>query len=54
MCIRDRLHTEERIKKNPMAKIKSLKLDKKGARQALTVEELERLRDVYKRQADHH
>lgn len=40
------LHTEERIKKNPMAKIKSLKLDKKGARQALTVEELERLRDA--------
>ena len=29
-----------------MAKIKSLKLDKKGARQALTVEELERLRDA--------
>ena len=42
------LHTEERIKKNPMAKIKSLKLDKKGARQALTVEELERLRDACK------
>ena len=40
------LHTEEKIKKNPMAKIKSLKLDKKGARQALTVEELERLRDA--------
>ena len=40
------LHTEERIKKNPMAKIKSLKLDKKGARQALSVEELERLRDA--------
>ncbi len=36
----------EKIKKNPMAKIKSLKLDKKGARQALTVEELERLRDA--------
>ena len=35
------LHTEERIKKNPMAKIKSLKLDKKGS-----VEELERLRDA--------
>ena len=29
-----------------MSKIKSLKLDKKGARQALTVEELERLRDA--------
>ena len=40
------LHIEEKIKKNPMAKIKSLKLDKKGARQALTVEELERLRDA--------
>ena len=40
------LHTEEKIKKNPMSKIKSLKLDKKGARQALTVEELERLRDA--------
>lgn len=42
------LHIEEKIKKNPMAKIKSLKLDKKGARQALTVEELERLRDACK------
>lgn len=42
------LHTEERIKKNPMSKIKSLKLDKKGARQALTVEKLERLRDACK------
>ena len=40
------LHIEEKIKKNPMAKIKSLKLDKKGARQALSVEELERLRDA--------
>ena len=40
------LHTEEKIKKNPMAKIKSLKLDKKNARQALSVEELERLRDA--------
>ena len=39
---------EEKIKKNPMSKIKSLKLDKKGARQALTVEELERLRDACK------
>lgn len=28
------LHIEEKIKKNPMSKIKSLKLDKKGARQA--------------------
>lgn len=42
------LHNEEKIKKNPMSKIKSLKLDKKGARQALTVEELERLRDACK------
>ena len=42
------LHTEECIKKNPMSKIKSLKLDKKGARQALSVEELERLRDACK------
>ena len=40
------LHVEEKIKKNPMSKIKSLKLYKKGARQALTVEELERLRDA--------
>lgn len=40
------LHIEEKIKKNPMAKIKSIKIDKVGARQALTVEELERLRDA--------
>lgn len=40
------LYAEEKIKKNPMAKIKSLKLDKKNARQALSVEELERLRDA--------
>lgn len=40
------LHTEEKIKKNPMLKIRSLKLDKKNARQALSVEELERLRDA--------
>lgn len=40
------LTVEEKIKKNPMAKIKSLKLDKKGARQALSVDELERLRDA--------
>lgn len=39
---------EERIKKNPMLKIRSLKLDKKNARQALSVEELERLRDTCK------
>ena len=42
------LHTEEKIKKNPMLKIRSLKLDKKNARQALSVEELERLRDACK------
>lgn len=42
------LHTEEKIKKNPMMKIRSLKLDKKNARQALSVEELERLRDACK------
>lgn len=40
------LHMEEKIKKNPMLKIRSLKLDKKNARQALSVEELERLRDA--------
>ena len=39
---------EERIKKNPMLRIRSLKLDKKNARQALSVEELERLRDACK------
>lgn len=42
------LHVEEKIKKNPMSKIKSLKLDKKNARQALSTEELERLRDACK------
>lgn len=42
------LHTEEKIKKNPMLKIHSLKLDKKNARQALSAEELERLRDACK------
>lgn len=42
------LTVEEKIKKNPMAKIKSPKLDKKGARQALSVDELERLRDACK------
>lgn len=40
------LTMEEKIKKNPMSKIKSIKIDKVGARQALTVEELERLRDA--------
>lgn len=39
------LHVEEKIKKNPMLKIRSLKIDKKNARQALSTEELERLRD---------
>lgn len=42
------LHVEEKIKKNPMLKIHSLKLDKKNARQALSTEELERLRDACK------
>lgn len=42
------LHMEEKIKKNPMLKIRSLKLDKKNARQALSVEELERMRDACK------
>lgn len=42
------LHTEEKIKKNPMLKIHSLKIDKKNARQALSTEELERLRDACK------
>ena len=37
---------EEKIKKNPMLKIHSLKIDKKGARQALSYEELERFRDA--------
>ncbi|MEG1593289.1 MAG: tyrosine-type recombinase/integrase [Pseudoflavonifractor sp.] len=40
------LHVEEKIKKNPMLKIHSLKFDKKNARQALSTEELERLRDA--------
>lgn len=40
------LLVEEKIKKNPMLKIHSLKFDKKSARQALTSEELERLRDA--------
>ncbi|MEG2097438.1 MAG: tyrosine-type recombinase/integrase [Pseudoflavonifractor sp.] len=42
------LYIEEKIKKNPMLKIHSLKLDKKNARQALSLEELERLRDACK------
>ena len=40
------LITEEKIKKNPMLKIRSMKFDKKAARQALSTEELERLRDA--------
>ena len=36
------------IKKNPMLKIKSLKIDKKNARHALSQEELERLRNACK------
>lgn len=46
------LHVEEKIKKNPMLKIRSLKIDRKNARQALSVEELERLRDVCKEYRD--
>lgn len=34
------------VRKNPMLKIKSFRIDKKGARHALTPEELERLRDA--------
>ena len=37
---------EEKIRKNPMSKIHSLKIDKRNARQALSAEELERLRDA--------
>lgn len=40
------LHMEGVIKRNPMLKIKSLKLDKRSTRQALTSEELERLRNA--------
>lgn len=40
------MHTEGIIESNPMRKIKSAKVDPKGARHALTVEELERLRDA--------
>ena len=39
------LNTEGIIRKNPMAKIKSLRVDKKGARHALTTEDLN---DCYK------
>lgn len=40
------LMAEEKIKKNPMNKIHSLKFDKKNSRQALSTEELERFRDA--------
>lgn len=42
------LHAEEKIKRNPMLRIRSLKIDKKHARQALSAEELERFRDACK------
>lgn len=42
------LTTEGAIKHNPMLKIKSLKINRKNARHALTSEELERLRDACK------
>ena len=40
------LQAEGVLKKNPMTKIKSLKIDWKRARHALTAEDVERLRDV--------
>lgn len=48
------LDTEDIIKKNPMRKIKSLKIDRVKARRPLTAEQLERLRDgceTYKEKA---
>ena len=39
------LDAEDVIKKNPMRKIKSLKIDRAKARRPLTAEQLERLRD---------
>lgn len=42
------LRVEEKIRKNPMNKIHSLKIDKRNARKALTAEEMERLRDACK------
>ena len=42
------LHIEEKIKKNPMLKIRSMKMDRKNARHALSSEELERLRNACK------
>ena len=40
------LAAEEKIKRNPMLRIHSLKIDKRHARTALTTEELERFRDA--------
>ena len=40
------LQAEEKIKRNPMLRIHSLKIDKKNARTALSAEELERFRDA--------
>ena len=40
------LFAEEIIERNPMTRIKSTHIDKKGMRKALAVEELERLRDA--------
>ncbi len=40
------MHMEGYIKKNPMVKIRSLKVDKKGARHAMSLEDLERLRNA--------
>ena len=48
------LDTEDIIRKNPMRKIKSLKIDRQKARRPLTAEQLERLRDgcrTYKEKA---
>lgn len=48
------LDTEDMIKRNPMRKIKSLKIDRAKARRPLTAEQLERLRDgcrTYKEKA---
>lgn len=39
---------EELIKKNPMLKIKTMKVDKRSLRTALTIEELEKLRNACK------
>ena len=48
------LDTEDHIKRNPMRKIKSLKIDRAKARRPLTAEQLEQLRDscrTYKEKA---